>query len=72
MVGFLGYEGTFLAHVQIAIHQYPQVLFSRAVLNPYIPQLVLIVGVAMTPVQDLALGFVELHEVHLSSLLEPV
>lgn len=34
-----------------AIHQHPQVLFSRAVPRPYIPQLVLIAGVAMTQVQ---------------------
>jgi len=40
MVGFLGFEGTQLAYV----HQYPQVLFSRAVFCPYISQLVLAVG----------------------------
>jgi len=44
MVGFLGYKSTVLTHVQLVIHQYPQVLFSRTVLYPYIPQLVLIVG----------------------------
>ena len=43
-VGFLGCEGTLLAHIQITIHQYPQVCFARAVFNPFIPQLVLIVG----------------------------
>ena len=32
-VGFLGCEGTLLAHVQLAIHQNPQVFFSRAVLK---------------------------------------
>ena len=51
MVGFLGCKGTLLAHVQLLIHQYPQVFFSRAVLNPYIPRLVLIVGVATMQVQ---------------------
>ena len=61
-----------LAHVQLAIYQYPQVLFSRAALNPYIPQLVLIVGVATTQVQDFALSLVECHEVHLGLLLEHV
>ena len=48
---------------------YPQLLSVRAVLHPYIPQLVLIVGVAMIHVQDLALGSVEPHEVYLGTLL---
>ena len=43
-------------------HQHPQILFGRAVLYPFIPQFVPIVGVNMTQVQDLALGFVEPHE----------
>jgi len=50
-----------------AIHQYPQVLFGRAVLYPSISQLVLVVEVAQ--VQDLALCFVESHEVLLGPLL---
>jgi len=41
----------------------PLILFSRAVLNPYILQLVLLVGIVMCQVQDLALGFVEPHAV---------
>lgn len=40
-------------------------------LPPCIPQLVLIVEFALTQVQDLACGFVELHEVHLGPLLKP-
>ena len=36
MVGSLGCEGTLLAHVQPPIHQYPQVFFGRAALNPFI------------------------------------
>ena len=64
--------GTLLAHVWLAIHQYPQVLFRRAVLYPYIPQLLLIAGVATTQVQVLVLGFVEPHEVFLGLQLEPV
>ena len=28
IVGFLGCEGTLLAHDQLAIHQYPQVILS--------------------------------------------
>ena len=70
MVGFLGCEGTFLAHVQFAIHLYPKIFFNRAVLNHFIPQLALVMGVALTQVQDPALGFVKPHEVHLGSLLK--
>jgi len=33
-------------------------LFSRAMLYPYVPQIVLVVGVAMAQVQDLELVFV--------------
>ncbi|KAK4818015.1 hypothetical protein QYF61_004128 [Mycteria americana] len=55
-VGFLGCQCTLLAHVQLFIHQYPQVLLHRAALNPFIPQPVLILGVALTQVQDLNMG----------------
>jgi len=72
MVGLLGCECTLLGHVQLFIHQYPQVLLLRAALNPLIPQLVLIVGVASTQMQDLALGLVEPHEVHTGPFLELV
>ncbi|KAK4814100.1 hypothetical protein QYF61_008195 [Mycteria americana] len=37
-VGLLGCERTLLAHVQLFVHQYPQVLFRRAALNHIIPQ----------------------------------
>ena len=60
-----------LAHVELAIHQYSQVLFGRAVLHHYIPQIVLLAEVATTQVQDLVLGFVKTHEVFLSLLLDP-
>ncbi|KAK4805635.1 hypothetical protein QYF61_009861 [Mycteria americana] len=71
-VGFLGCEHTLPAHVQLFIHQYPQVLLHRAALKQFIPQPVLILGVALTQVQDLALGLVEPHEVHMGPLLELV
>jgi len=45
-VCFLGCKGTLLIHVQLTIPQYPQVIFSRAVLCSFIPQLVLIMVVA--------------------------
>ena len=50
----------------------PQVFFGRVVLNLFILQIVLVVGVASTQVQDLAFRFVEPHEVHLGPLLKPV
>ena len=44
---FLGWEGTFLAHIQFATYQHPQVLFGRAMLYPFVPQTAFIVGVAL-------------------------
>lgn len=41
-------EVTLLAHTQLAIHQYPRVLFGRTVFNPFVPELVLIVGAVIT------------------------
>jgi len=61
-----------VAHFQLFIHQYPQVLLGRADLNPFIPQPVLIPGVAPTQMQDLALGLVEPHDVHTGPLTELV
>jgi len=68
----VGCEGTLLPHVQLANRQYYKVLSGRAVLHPYIPQLVLMAGIAMTQVQDLASAFVEPHKVLLGPLCEPV
>ena len=51
---------------------YSEVLLCSTALNPVIPQSVLTVGVAQPEVQDLALGHVELHEVHMGPLLQPV
>ncbi|KAF1457511.1 Kelch-like protein 1, partial [Spheniscus mendiculus] len=44
-IGLLGRERTLLAHVQLFIHQYSQVLLGRAALNPFIPQPVVIPGI---------------------------
>ena len=70
----LGCKGTLLAHAQLSIHQYPQVILGRVILNPFIfiPYLVMVVRVASTQVQDLAFVFVEPHEVHLGPLLNSV
>lgn len=46
-----------LDHVECLVHQYSPL---RAALNPFSAQLVLVLGIALTPVQDLALGLVGL------------
>jgi len=71
-VGFLGCEHTLMAHVQLFIHQYPQVLLSRPALNPFLPQPVLMPGVTLTLMQDLGLGLVEPHEADTGPLLKLV
>ncbi|KAK4818807.1 hypothetical protein QYF61_019736 [Mycteria americana] len=52
----------------VAVAQ-PQVFLHKTALNPFISQSVLILRIASTQVQDLALGLVELHEVHMGSSL---
>ncbi|KAK4818851.1 LOW QUALITY PROTEIN: hypothetical protein QYF61_020070 [Mycteria americana] len=69
-VGLLGCERTLLAHVQLFVHQYPQVLFRRAALAHIIPQPVLKLRIA--PTQDPALGLIEVHKVHTGPLLQLV
>jgi len=48
------------------ISQNPEVLLGRAALSPFSAQPVFVFGIASTHVQDLAVGLVELHEVHTS------
>jgi len=52
-----------VAHVQLFVHQYLQVLLGRAALNPFIPQPVFVLGIALTQVQNRLFGLVELDEV---------
>ena len=59
-VGFVVCEEILLAHVQLAIYQYSQALFGRPVFYPFIPQLLLTMGISTTQVEDVTLGFVEL------------
>ena len=67
-----GCKDTLLAHFQLPVHQYPQVLFGRAALSPFIPQLALIKRVALTQVQGFSLGFIEPYEFLLGPLLKLV
>lgn len=59
-------------HIQSFIHQYLHILLLRGTLNPFIPQPVLILGVAPTQVQDHALGPVEPQVVLMGPSLKPV
>jgi len=61
-VCFLGCDSTLLAHVRLAIHQYPSVISAMLFSTLTFPQLVFIVGFAMTKVQDLTLGLAEHHD----------
>ena len=71
-VGFPGCQRTLLVHVEFLINQYPQVLLLRAALEPPPAQPVLVFGIALTHVQDPALGLVELPAVHAGPPLQPV
>ncbi|KAK4832219.1 LOW QUALITY PROTEIN: hypothetical protein QYF61_021066 [Mycteria americana] len=71
-VGHLGYLGTLLAHVQPVVNQGSQVLFYQAAFQPLFPKPVALHGVAVTQVQDLALGLVEPHTAGLGPSIQPV
>jgi len=57
-------------HVELLTNQHPQVLHSST-LNPFSTQPVLLLEIALTHMQDLALGVVELHEVDTGLFLQP-
>ena len=71
-VGLLGCERTLAAHVESFMNQDPQILLLRVALNPFSTQPVFVLGIALTQVQDLALGLVELHRVGLGPALSSV
>ncbi|KAK4831895.1 hypothetical protein QYF61_020042 [Mycteria americana] len=71
-VVFLGHLGTLLAHIQPAVNQHPQVLLCLAAFQPLFPKPVALHGVAVSQVQDLALGLVEPHTIGLSPWIRPV
>ncbi|KAK4815221.1 hypothetical protein QYF61_022868 [Mycteria americana] len=71
-VGCLGHLGTLLAHIQAAVNQHPQVLFRWAAFQPLFPKPVALHGVAVTQVQDLALGLVGSHTIDLGPSIQPV
>ncbi|KAK4822235.1 hypothetical protein QYF61_011876 [Mycteria americana] len=71
-IGFLGHLGTLLAHIQEGVSQHPQVLFCLAAFQPLFPKPVVLHGVVVTQVQDLALGLVKPHTIDLGPLIQPV
>ncbi|KAK4824542.1 LOW QUALITY PROTEIN: hypothetical protein QYF61_016146, partial [Mycteria americana] len=71
-IGFLGHLGTLLAHIQPAVNQHPQVLFLWAAFQPLFPKPVVLHGVVVAQVQDLALDRVEPHTIGLGPSIQPV
>ena len=69
-VGFLGRRHTLPAHAEFFISQHPKVLLLRAVLNGFSTNPLYVLGIALTQVQDLSPGLVELCEVCTSSPLQ--
>ena len=55
-----GCKSTLLAHVQLFVHQDPQILLHRTALCDFFPQSVHIPEIVLTQVQHLAFGFVKL------------
>ncbi|KAK4829616.1 LOW QUALITY PROTEIN: hypothetical protein QYF61_005743 [Mycteria americana] len=78
-IGLLGHLGTLLVHIQRAINQYPQDLFHQAAFQPLFPKPccmgllpVVLHGVVVIQVQDLALGLVKPHTIDLGPSIQPV
>jgi len=63
-VGLLGHLGTLLAPVQPAVDQHPKIFICWAAFQPHFPKPVVLLGVVVTQVQDLALGLAEPHTAH--------
>ncbi|KAK4816001.1 hypothetical protein QYF61_010869 [Mycteria americana] len=71
-IGLLGPLGTLLAHIQLAVDQHPQALFHQAAFQPLFSKPVVLHGVLVVQVQDLALGLVEPYIIGLGPLIRPV
>lgn len=59
---------TLLARVKILMNQHPQIILLRVAFNSFHTQLAF--GIALTQVQNFALGLMELHKVHVGSALQ--
>lgn len=71
-VSLLCCRSTLLAHVQLGIHQDPQVPFCQASSQTVSPQHVLVHEAICPRVQNLALPIVKLHEIPARPFLQPV
>jgi len=71
-VGLLGHLCTLLIHVQPAVNKHSKVLFRWAAFQPLLPKPVVLHGVVVTQMQDLAFGRVETDTVGLDPLIESV
>lgn len=58
--------------VELLIYQHSQILFPRAAPCSFFAQPMFVLGIALTHMQDLGLGLVELRKVHTDPLLQPV
>lgn len=58
------------AHIQLFIQKNPIAILFRAALSEFISKSALELEMALIEVQDLALGFAELHEVHTGQVLK--
>lgn len=70
--GLLGCECTLPAHVQPLIQQHPHILLGRAALEMFIPQPLLIPGVAQPRCSTLHLALLKPHVFHMAPLLRLV
>ncbi|TRZ11806.1 hypothetical protein HGM15179_015300 [Zosterops borbonicus] len=70
-IGLLGYLGTLLAHVQLAVDQHPQVLLCQAISQTFCPQPVVLHEVVATHMQNPSL-LVDPHTIGLFPLIQPV
>lgn len=59
---------TLLARVKILMNQHPQIILLRVAFNSFHTQLAF--GIALTQVQNFALGLMELHKVHVGPALQ--
>jgi len=71
-VGLPGCEHTLPGRVGLLLNQHPKVLLLKAAFNPFSTQPVFVFGIALTQVQNPALGLVELHEVCTGPPIKPV
>ena len=71
-IGVLSCLGALLAHVQLSIHQKPQIYFLYTVVQSLCSKLVTLPGVVVAKVQDPALGLFELHLTGLNPTIQQV